>query len=148
MRGFIVIKKIGLFIFPLVMHSVYAQSPSTSDPSEKRSRADVKAEERATGALGTKNIEVPINPATKGTGISRRDVKAEVRQSGSDATKNLEAPADPSTKGSGKMRSEVKAEECASGSLSKGNIETPDDPAAKATGNTRAKSKNNMTGGK
>src|SRR6476620_8619879 len=110
-------KKIWLLTVPFTIQLAFAQSPSTVDPSAKRSRADVKAEERATGAPGTKNIEVPVNPSTKGTGTLRSDVKAEERQSGSDARGNIEAPAIPSTKGNGKMRSEVKAEERASGSL-------------------------------
>jgi hypothetical protein len=142
--GVVMNKKLWLLILPFAMHSAFAQSPSAGDPSAKRSRAEVKAEERATGALGTKNTEVPVNPSTKGTGTSRSDVKAEVRQSGADVRSNTEAPANPSTKGSGKMRSEVKAEERATGSLAKGNIETPDDPAAKATGKTRAKSRTSM----
>ncbi|MDB5822278.1 MAG: hypothetical protein JWR21_982 [Herminiimonas sp.] len=117
---------------PLVTTFAFAQS-TTSDPLAPKSRADVKAEEKATGAIGTKNIEVPAEPSTKGSAMSRSDAKNELRTSGSSSTGNTEVQGDPSTKGSGLSRSDVKAEERASGSMSTKNIEvqTPTTPTSK-----------------
>lgn len=122
----------------LTAQAAYAQASGASDPSAAKSRAEVKAEERASGALGTKNIEVPGTPATRGSDTSRAAVKADTRASGTPVKGNIEAPANPSTKGSGLARSEVKASERASGSLGTKNTEVPSTPGGKAM---RAKDK-------
>lgn len=110
----------------------YAQTSSSSDPSASKSRAEVKAEERASGAVGTKNIEVPGTATTRGSDTSRAGVKADTRASGAPVKGNIEAPGDPSTKGSGLARSDVKASERASGSLGTKNTEVPSTPGGKA----------------
>lgn len=110
----------------------YAQTSGSSDPSASKSRAEVKAEERASGAVGTKNIEVPGTATTKGSNTSRAAVKADTRASGTPVKGNIEAPADPSTKGSGLARSDVKASERAGGSLGTKNTEVPSTPGGKA----------------
>jgi hypothetical protein len=112
-------------------NAAQAQPSPSSDPSAPKTRAEVKAEERASGAVGTKNIDVPRTPSTKGSSTSRSAVKAETRASGTPATENTEAPPDPSTKGSGLARSDVKASERASGSLGTKNTEVPPTPGGK-----------------
>ena len=111
-------------------HAALAQTAGSSDPSAAKSRAEVKAEQRATGAVGTGNIDVPRTPSTKGSGTSRSAVKAD-RNSGTPVTANNEAPNDSSTRGSGLSRSEVKANERASGSLGTKNTEVPPTPGGK-----------------
>jgi hypothetical protein len=118
------------FALPLVTQFAFAQSTS-SDPLAPKSRAEVKAEEKSTGAIGTKNIEVPATPTTKGSGMSRADAKSELQTSGSSSTSNIEVQGDPSTKNSGVSRADVKAEEKASGSMGTKNTEIPAKPAAK-----------------
>jgi hypothetical protein len=118
------------FALPLVTTFAFAQSTST-DPLAPKSRADVKAEEKATGAVGTKNIEAPADPSTKGSGMSRADAKSELQTSGSSSTGNIEVQGDPSTKNSGVSRADVKADEKASGSMGTKNTEIPVKPAAK-----------------
>jgi hypothetical protein len=123
-----------LLIIPamlFVAHAAIAQTSSSSDPSVAKSRAEVKAEERASGAVGTKNIEVPQTPSTKGSNTSRAAVKADTRASGTPVKSNIEAPDNPSTKGSGLSRAEVKESERASGSLGTKNIEVPPTPGGK-----------------
>jgi hypothetical protein len=117
----------------LAAQAAHAQTTGSGDPSASKSRAEVKAEQRATGAVGTKNIEAPGTPSTKGSGTSRAAVKSETRASGTPVTANIEAPKDPSTKGSGLARSEVKASERASGALGTKNIEVPPTPGGRAT---------------
>jgi hypothetical protein len=115
-------KKLLMLALPFVAHVAFAQS-TANDYSTPKSRADVKAEEKATGAIGTKNIEVPANPSTKGSGMTRSESKSELQTSGSSGTGNIEAPQDPSTRNSGKARADVKAEEKASGSMGTKNTE-------------------------
>jgi hypothetical protein len=125
-----------LILIPLLLLSAqatHAQTTGSSDPSAAKSRAEVNAEERASGAVGTKNIEVPQTPSTKGSGTPRAAVKAETRASGSPVKSNIEAPGIPSTKGSGMSRSEVKASERATGSLATKNIEVPPTPGGRKT---------------
>jgi hypothetical protein len=117
----------------LAAQAAIAQTSGSSDPSAPKSRAEVKAEERASGAVGTKNIEVPRTPSTKGSGKSRAEVKAEERASGAPVKGNIEAPSVPSTKGSGLSRAEVKASERATGSLGTKNIEVPPTPGGRNT---------------
>ena len=117
-----------LLIIPALLfaaQAALAQTATSSDPSAAKSRAEVKADTRASGAVGTKNIDVPRTPSTKGSGTSRASVKAETRASGTPVTDNIEVPENPSTKGSGLARSEVKANERASGSLGTKNTEVP-----------------------
>ena len=123
-----------LLIIPALLifaQAALAQTAGSSDPSAAKSRAEVKADTRASGAVGTKNIDVPRTPSTKGSGTSRASVKAETRASGTPVTDNIETPANPSTKGSGLSRSEVKASERASGSLGTKNTEVPPSPGGK-----------------
>ena len=115
-------KKLLLLALPFVAHVAFAQSTS-NDYSTPKSRADVKAEEKASGAIGTRNIETPATPSTKGSGKSRSESKSELQTSGSSGTGNIEAPQVPSTKNSGRTRADVKAEEKASGSMGTKNIE-------------------------
>lgn len=125
-----------LILIPLLLlsaHAAQAQTSGSSDPSAAKSRAEVKAEERASGAVGTKNIEVPRTPSTKGSDTSRAAVKADTRASGTPVTENIEAPGTPSTKGSGLSRAEVKASERATGSLSTKNTEVPPTPGGRKT---------------
>lgn len=125
-----------LILIPLLClsaHAAHAQTTGSSDPSAAKSRAEVKAEERASGAVGTKNIEVPQTPSTKGSDTPRAAVKAETRASGSPVKSNIEAPGIPSTKGSGLSRSDVKASERASGSLGTKNTEIPPTPGGKSS---------------
>lgn len=122
-----------LLLIPVLVLSAqaaFAQTATSDDPSASKSRAEVKAD-RATGVPGTKNIDVPGTPTTKGSGVARSDVKAAERASGTPVTKNIEAPGTPSTKGSGLARSEVKAVERASGSLGTKNIEVPPTPGGR-----------------
>lgn len=124
-----------LLIIPALLfaaHAAHAQTSGSGDPSAPKSRAEVKAEERASGAVGTKNIDVPRTPSTKGSGTSRSEVKSSTRASGTPVKGNIEAPNDPSTKGSGLSRAEVKASERASGSLGTKNTEVPPTPGGKA----------------
>lgn len=123
-----------LLIIPAMLfaaQAAYAQTSGSDDPSAAKSRAEVKAEERSSGAVGTKNIDVPRTPSTKGSDTSRASVKADTRASGTPVTGNIEAPRNPSTKGSGLSRSEVKASERASGSLGTKNTEVPATPGGK-----------------
>ena len=131
--GFGVLVIICQLIPALVLsaQAAFAQAPASTDPSASKSRAEVKAEERATGALGTKNIEVPSTPSTKGSGTPRAAVKGETRATGTPVTGNIEVPPVPSTKGSGLARSEVKAAERASGSMGTKNIEVPPTPGGR-----------------
>jgi hypothetical protein len=133
-----------LLIIPtmlFVVHAAIAQTSGSSDPSTAKSRAEVKAEERASGAVGTKNIEVPGTPSTKGSEKPRAAVKAETRASGTPVTSNIEAPNNPSTKGSGLARSDVKASERASGSLGTKNTEVPPTPGGKRKGEAQSGTK-------
>ena len=114
----------------LAAHAAFAQTPAANDPSASKSRAEVKAD-RATGTPGTKNIDVPGTPTTKGSGVARSEVKAAERASGAPVTKNIDVPATPSTKGSGLPRAEVKAAERASGSLGTKNNEVPPTPGGR-----------------
>lgn len=109
-------------------HAAHGQTSAATDPSAAKSRAEVKAETRASGAVGTKNIEVPRTPSTKGSNTSRASVKAETRASGTPVTDNIDTPAVPSTKGSGLTRAQVKASERASGSMGTKNTEVPATP--------------------
>ena len=123
-----------MLIIPTMLfaaHAAIAQTSSSSDPSAAKSRTEVKAEERASGAVGTKNIEVPSTSSTKGSETSRASVKSSTRASGTPVTGNIEAPNDPSTKDSGLARSDVKASERASGSLGTKNTEVPPTPGGK-----------------
>ena len=125
-----------LIIIPAMLfaaQAAYAQTSGSSDPSAAKSRAEVKAEERASGAIGTKNIEVPGTPSTKGTDSSRASVKSSTRASGTPVTGNIEAPGIPSTRGSGLARADVKASERASGSLGTKNTEVPPTPGGRTT---------------
>ena len=67
----------------------YAQGTGGGDSSGK-SRAEVKADSRASGSQGTKQTEYTNPPSTKGTGTSRAEVKAAERASGSISTKQTE----------------------------------------------------------
>lgn len=123
-----------LLIIPALLfaaQAAHAQTSGSSDPSAAKSRAEVKAEQRASGAVGTKNIEAPGTPSTKGSDTSRASVKADTRASGSPVKGNIEAPADASTRGSGLARSDVKSSERASGSLGTKNTEVPPTPGGK-----------------
>ena len=123
-----------LLIIPAMLfaaQAAIAQSSGSGDPSAARSRAEVKAEERASGAVGTKNIDVPGTPSTKGSDTSRAAVKANTRASGTPVTANIEAPSDASTRGSGLARSDVKASERAGGSLGTRNTDVPSTPGGK-----------------
>lgn len=117
-------KKLLMLALPFVAHLAFAQS-TANDYSTPKSRADVKADEKASGAIGTRNIEAPAIPSTKESGMSRSESKSELQTSGSSGTGNIEAPQDPSTKNSGTARADVKAEEKASGSLGTKNTEVP-----------------------
>jgi hypothetical protein len=125
-----------LLLIPAMLiaaQAAYAQTSGSSDPSASKTRAEVKAEERASGSAATRNIEAPGTPSTKGSGTSRAAVKADTRASGSPVKGNIEAPGVPSTRGSGVSRAEVKASERASGSLGTKNIEVPPTPGGRAT---------------
>ena len=73
--------------------ATYAQNTGSSDSSSK-SRAEVKADNRASGSPSTKQTEYTNPPSTKGSGTLRVDVKAAERASGSMGTKQTEY-ADP-----------------------------------------------------
>jgi hypothetical protein len=117
----------------LAAQAAHAQTAGSTDPSAPKSRAEVKAETRATGAVGTKNIEAPGTPSTKGSDTSRAAVKSDTRASGTPVTKNIEVPTTPSTKGSGIARSDVKASQRATGSMGTKNIEVPPSPGGRST---------------
>ena len=81
----------------LSVSTLYAQS-TTGSAAGGKTRAEVKAEERASGALGTKQNEYANPPSTKGSGISRAEVKAEERATGSMSNRQMEYSESPSGK--------------------------------------------------
>ena len=90
-------KTLLALMLSLSVSGLYAQGTTGSDAVSK-TRAEVKAEERASGALGTKQNEYANPPSTKGSATSRAEVKAEERASGSMSNKQTEYSDSPSGK--------------------------------------------------
>jgi hypothetical protein len=90
-------KTLLALMLSLSVSGLYAQGTTGSDAVSK-TRAEVKAEERASGALGTKQNEYANPPSTKGSATSRAEVKAEERASGSMSNKQTEYTDSPSGK--------------------------------------------------
>jgi hypothetical protein len=90
-------KTLLALMLSLSVSGLYAQGTTGSDAVSK-TRAEVKAEERASGALGTKQNEYANPPTTKGSATSRAEVKAEERASGSMSNKQTEYTDSPSGK--------------------------------------------------
>ena len=90
-------KTLLAFMLSLSVSTLYAQDTTGSGASSK-TRAEVKAEERASGALGTRQNEFANPPSTKGSGTSRAEVKADERASGSMSSKQTEYSDSPSGK--------------------------------------------------
>jgi len=90
-------KTLLALLLALGLPTIYAQGTTGSDAGGK-TRAQVKAEERASGSLGSKQNEYANPPSTKGSGTSRKEVKAEERASGSMSNKQTEYSDSPSGK--------------------------------------------------
>ena len=84
----------------IVVPSIYAQSPTSTDPSAPKSRGEVKSEIPRSGAPGTELTEGQ-NPPKTNSSKSRGQVKSEIPRTGAPGTEQTEFQ-DPSKKGSGK----------------------------------------------
>lgn len=82
-------KTLLLLFLAFTVPSIHAQSTSSTDSSGK-TRAEVKADARASGSLSRRQTEYTNPPSTKGSGTSRAEVKAAERASGALGTKQNE----------------------------------------------------------
>ena len=90
--------QLGLLL-AIVVPSIYAQNPTSTDPSAPKSRGQVKSEIPRTGAPGTEQTEVQPPPKTNST-QSRGQVKSEIPRSGAPGTEQTEVQAPPKTNSS------------------------------------------------
>lgn len=82
-------KTLLMLLLTCSVSATYAQNTGGSDYSGK-SRAEVKADNRAANSQSTMQTEYTNPPSTKGSGTSRVEVKAAERASGAMGTKQIE----------------------------------------------------------